>query len=150
MKCSGCGSRMEQGTICTPQGMWQAAGSGLTDQTSLFSGLREGRRQAWRCDPCNLLVVQRDPEDGDMTAKQKAQLAASRCESRIHLYQSRLSQLCGIGSSEVARDLEFESAFKTAIVEAIRNPSVRVDSIGAIFISPHNPFNELRQNEFDV
>ena len=95
-------------------------------------------------------VVLREKSQLMAIAEQKAQLAASQCEARIHLYQSRLSHSSANLSEGITRDLEFESAFKTSLVEAIRNPSLRVDSIGAVFLSPHNPFSELRQNELDV
>jgi ATP-dependent helicase HepA len=95
-------------------------------------------------------VVLREKSQLMAMAEQKAQLAASQCEARIHLYQSRLSHSSGNLSEGITRDLEFESAFNTSLVEAIRKPSLRVDSIGAVFLSPNNPFSELRQNELDV
>ena len=79
--------------------------------------------------------------------KAKAMAAAI---DRIGQFESRLSRMDGDGVMTLHRELEFERAFSDAVQSAIGAPSVRVDSIGAVFLSQINPFgNESTRKEED-
>lgn len=75
--------------------------------------------------------------------------ATESARNRIEQYESRLSRSCGDGALTLHRELEFERAFSDALQLAIHNPSVRIDSIGAVFLSPSNPFENEASREDD-
>ncbi len=69
---------------------------------------------------------------------------------RIEQFESRLARTSGDGAVTLHRELEFERAFSVALKTAIERPSVRVDAMGAVFLSPHNPFaNEALKEDDD-
>ena len=81
----------------------------------------------------------------DCKAKAKAEAI-----NRIGQFECRLSRMDGDGVMTLHRELEFERAFSDAVQSAIGAPSVRVDSIGAVFLSQINPFgNETTRKEED-
>ena len=64
-------------------------------------------------------------------------------------YRSRLAMANGEAKSPLEKDLQFEEELLLAQVEAFMNPDLRVDSVGAIFLSKRMPFNEIEEGEDD-
>ena len=46
-------------------------------------------------------------------------------------------------------EMEFEQAFHDTLIRSIESPSIRVDSVGGIFLSNQNPFSDERPREDD-
>lgn len=69
--------------------------------------------------------------------------------SRIQQFESRLARLDGDEAASLHHELEFERAFAGALREAIERPALRVDSIGAVFLSNQNPFADEIEREDD-
>ena len=46
-------------------------------------------------------------------------------------------------------EMEFEQAFHDTLIQSIQSPSIRVDSVGGIFLSNQNPFSDERPREED-
>lgn len=90
-------------------------------------------------------------EQSKMPDSIRDSLATARIHSteRIEQFESRLARMSGGGTITIHRELQFEHAFATAIQSAICHPSVRVDSMGAVFLSATNPFADepLREDE---
>ncbi len=55
----------------------------------------------------------------------------------------------GEAKSSLDKDLQFEKELLIAQVEAFMNPDLRVDSVGAIFLSNRMPFDEVEEREDD-
>ena len=64
-------------------------------------------------------------------------------------FRSRLAMTNGESKSSLEMDLHFEQELQQAQVEAFMNPDLRVDSVGAIFLSNRMPFNEIDEREDD-
>ncbi len=62
-------------------------------------------------------------------------------------FRSRLAMANGEAKSSLEKDLQFEEELLTAQVEAFMNPDLRVDSVGAIFLSNRMPFDEIEERE---
>ena len=56
---------------------------------------------------------------------------------------------CGTAKSSLELDLQFEIEMLEAQIESFKNPDVRVDSVGAIFVSSLMPFVESDEGEED-
>jgi ATP-dependent helicase HepA len=59
---------------------------------------------------------------------------------RIAQIESRLARLNGPAQHEEQRDMEEERSYFSCLHEAISAPSVRIDAVGAVFVSAKNPF----------
>jgi hypothetical protein len=77
----------------------------------------------------------------------EAQRKASQIQQQ---YRSRLAMATGESESSLELELAFEVAFFEAQVEAFRNPEVRVDSVGAVFLSNQVPFTRTERNTEDA
>jgi hypothetical protein len=55
----------------------------------------------------------------------------------------------GEAKSSLEKDLQFEGELLLAQNEAFINPDLRIDSVGAIFLSNHMPFDEIEEREDD-
>ena len=75
--------------------------------------------------------------------------AVANAALRIEQFESRLVRTSGEGAISLHRELEFEHAFSDSLQSAIRHPSIRCDSIGALFLSRHNPFADEGRAEED-
>ncbi|MCG6157713.1 protein DpdE [Rubinisphaera margarita] len=64
-------------------------------------------------------------------------------------FRSRLAMTNGESKSSLEIDLHFEQELQQAQVEAFMDPDLRVDSVGAIFLSNRMPFNEVDEGEDD-
>ncbi len=64
-------------------------------------------------------------------------------------FRSRLAMANGEAKSSLDKDLQFEKELLIAQVEAFMNPDLRVDSVGAIFLSNRMPFDEVEEREDD-
>ena len=64
-------------------------------------------------------------------------------QSRCEILESRRSLASGLAVDRLTKDIENERELAKAMVVALLNPSVRVDSIGAIFLSNQNPFTQM-------
>jgi ATP-dependent helicase HepA len=76
----------------------------------------------------------------------EAQRQASQIEQQ---YRSRLAMAVGESKSSLESELAFEGDFLGAQIEAFRNPEVRVDSVGAVFLSNQMPFNRIESDTED-
>lgn len=56
--------------------------------------------------------------------------------------QARIARLTGDQALFEARDLESHESFYMALRGAIRQPALRLDSVGAVFVSNHMPFDD--------
>lgn len=86
------------------------------------------------------------PEWSEQCVKE-AQRQASQIQQQ---YRSRLAMATGDSKSSLELELAFEVAFFEAQVEAFRNPEVRVDSVGAVFLSNQVPFTRTERNTEDA
>jgi ATP-dependent helicase HepA len=69
--------------------------------------------------------------------------SASRIDQQ---FRSRMAMASGELLESLRKEQEFEKAFLEAQIKCFSKPTLRVDSIGAIFLSPKNPFfNENKQ-----
>ena len=75
--------------------------------------------------------------------------AASQGNQIQQQFRSRLAMTTGEAKSSLEKDLQFEEALLEAQVDAFTNPDLRVDSVGAIFLSNRMPFNEIDEREDD-
>ncbi|TWT52263.1 RNA polymerase-associated protein RapA [Allorhodopirellula solitaria] len=64
-------------------------------------------------------------------------------------FRSRLAMTNGESKSSLELDLQFETELLEAQIEAFTNPDLRVDSVGAIFVSSQMPFVENDEVEDD-
>jgi ATP-dependent helicase HepA len=64
-------------------------------------------------------------------------------------FRSRLAMANGEAKSSLEKDLQFEGELLLAQNEAFINPDLRIDSVGAIFLSNHMPFDEIEEREDD-
>jgi ATP-dependent helicase HepA len=62
-------------------------------------------------------------------------------------FRSRLAMANGEAKSSLEKDLQFERELLLAQIEAFINPDLRVDSVGAIFLSNRMPFDEIEERE---
>ena len=73
---------------------------------------------------------------------------ATHQANQVHQqFRSRLAVPNGEIKSSLKKDLQFEMELLEAQIEAFRNPNLRVDSIGAIFLSNRMPFIEHEEAE---
>jgi len=77
----------------------------------------------------------------------EAQRKASQIQQQ---YRSRLAMATGDSKSSLELELAFEVEFFEAQVEAFRNPEVRADSVGAVFLSNQVPFTRTERNTEDA
>lgn len=75
---------------------------------------------------------------------EKATAQASQIQQQ---FRSRLAMANGKAKASLESDLEFEAELREAQVEAFSNPDLRVDSVGAIFVSNRMPFVERRDED---
>ena len=74
---------------------------------------------------------------------------AERRASRIQQqYRSRIALAVGDSRVSLESEFAFEQAFLAAQIESFRNPEVRVDSVGAVFLSNQMPFSGI-DNEIE-
>lgn len=64
-------------------------------------------------------------------------------------YKSRLAMAEGDSKSLLESELAFEMDFLSAQIESFRNPEVRIDSVGAVFLSSKMPFTVLENDVED-
>lgn len=67
----------------------------------------------------------------------------------LQQFRSRLAMANGEAKSSLEKDLQFEKELLLAQVEAFMNPDLRVDSVGAIFLSNRMPFDKIEEREDD-
>ena len=84
-----------------------------------------------------LLRVQTTLPDWSAKCITQAQEHASQVHQQ---YRSRIGMANGKIKQSLEFELSFEVAFLEAQVEAFRNPEVRIDSVGAVFLSNRIPF----------
>ena len=72
-----------------------------------------------------------------------------RADQITQQYRSRLAKANGEVSTSLIADLAFEEAFRDAQIESFSNPELRVDSVGALFLSRQIPFTEQIEDEGD-
>jgi hypothetical protein len=77
---------------------------------------------------------------------EKAEKQGSQIQQQ---FRSRLAMANGEAKSTLEKDLQFEREFLLAQIEAFMNPDIRVDSVGAIFLSNRMPFDEIEEREED-
>jgi ATP-dependent helicase HepA len=77
---------------------------------------------------------------------EKAEKQGNRIQQQ---FRSRLAMANGEAKSSLEKDLQFEKELLHVQVEAFMNPDLRVDSIGAIFVSNRMPFDEIEEREDD-
>ena len=65
-------------------------------------------------------------------------------------YHTRLALAVGDSRTSLENEKVFEKAFTDAQIMSFRNPEVRVDSVGAIFISNQMPFIDNEKNSEDL
>jgi ATP-dependent helicase HepA len=75
--------------------------------------------------------------------------ARERADQVTQQYRSRLAMAKGEISTSLVADLQFEEAFRDAQIESFENPELRVDSVGALFLSRQVPFTEQFEEEGD-
>ena len=64
-------------------------------------------------------------------------------------FRSRMAMAQGEAKLLLEKDLHFEEELLQAQVVAFTNPDLRVDSVGAIFLSNRMPFDEIQKREDD-
>ncbi len=69
--------------------------------------------------------------------EQYAQIAEQKLNKKVQQLKLRLKRQNE--DSVLAEELQIESALSTAILDGIRQPQIRLDSVGFIVISGHNP-----------
>lgn len=73
---------------------------------------------------------------------------ATHHANQVHQqFRSRLAMANGETKSSLERELQFEKELLEAQTEAFRRPDLRVDSVGAIFLSNRMPFIEHDEGE---
>ncbi|MDJ0772371.1 MAG: protein DpdE [Mastigocoleus sp. MO_167.B18] len=87
--------------------------------------------------------------------QQRALLAENKLETRINQLRLRLmqhSEIEQISNSSLTEELDTETALSQAVVEGIRHPSIRLDSVGFIVVSGQPPlhFEEEERPETKV
>ena len=80
--------------------------------------------------------------------KQGLAVADAAFAARKEQFESRIARNSEEQQSLV-QEMEFEQAFHDVLVRSIATPSVRVDSVGGIFLSNLNPFSDERPREDD-
>jgi ATP-dependent helicase HepA len=65
--------------------------------------------------------------------------AEQELAKRLDQLSLRLERETGVSASTLSRDLAIERAFSTAIMSGIRNPQLRLDSVGLIVVSGNAP-----------
>jgi ATP-dependent helicase HepA len=75
--------------------------------------------------------------------------AARQANQIQQQFRSRLAMANGEATSSLEKDLKFEEELLKAQVEAFINPDLRVDSVGAIFLSNRMPFDQIDEREDD-
>ena len=74
--------------------------------------------------------------------KQRALLTENKLETRINQLRLRLmrhSELEKISNSSLTEELDTETALSQAVIEGIRHPNIRLDSVGFIVVSGQPP-----------
>ncbi len=61
-------------------------------------------------------------------------------------FRSRMSMASGELLASLRKEQQFERAFLDAQIESFNRPALRVDSIGAVFLSSLNPFSDENMN----
>ena len=64
-------------------------------------------------------------------------------------YRSRLAIVNREIKTSLESELAFETEFLDAQIDSFRNPEIRADSVGAVFLSHQNPFTERDEEEED-
>ena len=75
----------------------------------------------------------------ERSAKICREQARVRCQS----LESRLALSSAQTAGKLSREIEFEETLAAAMESGIQNPSLRLDSLGAVFLSNQNPFVEM-------
>jgi hypothetical protein len=79
---------------------------------------------------------------------QQCMTQAERNASQVHQqYRSRIAMATGDIKTSLEFELAFEVDFLEAQLEAFRNPEVRIDSVGAVFLSNRIPFTTNNRND---
>ena len=97
-------------------------------------------------DKAESLLRDRELPTHIATAKTKA---ISSTGLRVQQLESRRSVASPYLLPSIEGELAFEERFKDALIKSITQPTLRVDAIGAIFVSPHNPFMTTELEEDD-
>jgi ATP-dependent helicase HepA len=110
---------------------WRVAGT-VCDM-SLWRDLCQAARRK------SELILREQSKLPELTTKciQAATELAQQVEQQ---YQSRLTIARGNVAESLQRELGFEREFLRAQIEALSHPELRVDSVGAVFLSKQNPF----------
>ncbi|MCE9533243.1 MAG: hypothetical protein K8T89_19265 [Planctomycetes bacterium] len=74
--------------------------------------------------------------------KEKADLAARAAAIRLAQRQSRIAFLAPAQRKEEKLELKVDEAISAALEKGIRKPAIRLDAIGAVFVSKKDPFSE--------
>jgi hypothetical protein len=93
-----------------------------------------------------LLRVQTTLPDWSAKCVTQAQQTASQVQQQ---YRSRIGMATGKTKQSLEFELKFEEAFLEAQIEAFRNPDLRIDSVGAVFLSNRIPFAGTSRNAED-
>ena len=88
----------------------------------------------------NAETILREQSNMPALSRRLADQAASIATSRIQQFESRRFRVGTEARSALSHEISFERAFATALQEAILSPKIRVDSVGAVFLSAQNPF----------
>lgn len=75
--------------------------------------------------------------------------AKSQAEKVAQQYRTRMAMADGELLRSLGSDLDFERQFLAAQIESFRNPELRVDSVGAIFLSAQMPVTRKERVEKD-
>jgi ATP-dependent helicase HepA len=72
--------------------------------------------------------------------KQKADQAARLASIRLAQQESRIASLAAAERKEERAQLKLDEAIAAAVETGIRKPAIRLDAIGAVFVSKKDPF----------
>ena len=67
-------------------------------------------------------------------------LCRDRTRSRCETLESRRSLASGAVAAQLTREIDFERTVAVAMEQGIQHPVIRLDSVGAVFLSSQNPF----------
>jgi ATP-dependent helicase HepA len=79
--------------------------------------------------------------------ERSAKICRKRSQARCQSLESRRAISSAKLSGLYSRDIEFEISLAAAMESGINQPSVRLDSLGAIFLSNQNPFSEMARSD---
>ena len=110
--------------------------SDLYDDSSWSSTCWDVRKKAER-----QLVEDVELQELSNKYAERASKQAQESEERL---KTRIEQTSGSLSDFESRQLELEQTMNDALEDGVRNPNIRLDSIGAEFLSTIDPFDEIK------